>query len=207
MSIHKQCEIWTDSVTSFAVVSAGCLSEKYRNKYKIEKRTALKCKTMRNQNSGTARCCIKGRIRGHNIHWLLLLLLCNRNGNCGWLALRRSVLPRTQKRTHPFFSPSQSVFRQKRWIEQAGFRADRSCCGHIIDLSSAYDTVWRRGLLVKLLKVIPSRKIGDLVNTMLGNKFYRVFLGDASSRTRRLNDGFPQGSVCALPFFNHTWAR
>jgi hypothetical protein len=61
-------------------------------------------------------------------------------------------------------------------IEQAGFRAGRSCCEQVlaltstiesgfqrgskfsaafVDLSAAYDTVWRRGLLLKLSKVIP----------------------------------------------------
>lgn len=60
-------------------------------------------------------------------------------------------------------------------LEQAGFRQNRNCCDQImaltthvengfqqksklgavfLDLSSAYDTVWTRGLLLKMAKIV-----------------------------------------------------
>lgn len=44
--------------------------------------------------------------------------------------------------------------------------------------------------------------MGRLVNAMLTNRIFRVFINDKSSRPRKLNDGFAQGSVCAPPYFN-----
>lgn len=61
-------------------------------------------------------------------------------------------------------------------VEQAGFRHNRSCCDQIlalttfieaafqerlkpsavfVDLSAAYDTLWREEMIYKLLKTIP----------------------------------------------------
>jgi hypothetical protein len=37
---------------------------------------------------------------------------------------------------------------------------------------------------------------------MLSNRCFEVFLGDQSSRWRRLNNGLPQGSVLAPKLFN-----
>uniref|UniRef100_A0A2S2Q0Y4 RNA-directed DNA polymerase from mobile element jockey n=1 Tax=Sipha flava TaxID=143950 RepID=A0A2S2Q0Y4_9HEMI len=71
-------------------------------------------------------------------------------------------------------------------IEQAGFQTNRSCAEQVlalttliekgfqnnlktnvafIDLTAAYDTVWRHGLLYKLANVIPCKKILTLIDT------------------------------------------
>lgn len=54
----------------------------------------------------------------------------------------------------------------------------------------------------KFLNVIPSKIIGCLVNAMLSNRTFRVFLNNKSSRPRKLNNGVAQGSVCAPAYFN-----
>jgi len=75
-------------------------------------------------------------------------------------------------------------------IEQAGFRPNRSCCGQVLsittrierdyedqmkaaiafmDLTAAYDTVWRDGLITKLLKIIPCLTLCKIINEMLSN--------------------------------------
>lgn len=108
-------------------------------------------------------------------------------------------------------------------IEQAGFRSGRSCCDQVlaltthieygfehhkksiatfIDLSSAYDTVWRHGMILKFLRFVDSAMLANLLNTMLSNRFVEVHLNGQRTRKYRLNDGLPQGSVLAPLLFN-----
>ncbi|KAI8434197.1 hypothetical protein MSG28_012309 [Choristoneura fumiferana] len=108
-------------------------------------------------------------------------------------------------------------------LEQAGFRGGRSCTDQVlaltthieagfqrqlkstavfVDLTAAYDTVWKQGLLFKIIKTIPSREIADIIMSMLSEREFEVYLGKAKSRKRKLNNGLPQGSVLAPTLFN-----
>lgn len=87
--------------------------------------------------------------------------------------------------------------------EQAGFRENRSCCDQVmaltthielgfekrkktamvfIDLTSAYDTVWRHGLLYKLIKAIPCNSFISLVNEMLSKREFVVYINNEHSK-------------------------
>jgi hypothetical protein len=108
-------------------------------------------------------------------------------------------------------------------INQAGFRQHHSCTEQVmaltthietgfqhqlktgavfIGLTAAYDTVWREGLMIKFLEAVLYLKLFKLLNNMLSNRYFQVFLGDQSSIWRRLNNGLPQGSVLAPILFN-----
>lgn len=89
-------------------------------------------------------------------------------------------------------------------IEQAGFRKNRNYCDqalalatHIengfqrqqnsgavfIDLSSAYDTVWKRGLILKLAKILKCKTTVRLIDNILSNRKFRVNLLAAKKAT------------------------
>jgi len=71
-----------------------------------------------------------------------------------------------------------------------------------IDLMSAYNIVWRKGLLSKLLDMIPCKTLQKLLNNMLSNKFLTAYIGEEKSKTKKLNNGLPQVSVLAPLLFN-----
>ena len=83
--------------------------------------------------------------------------------------------------------------------EQAGFRRDRSTVDQItlltqyiedsfqhnekagvvfLDLTAAYDTVWHRGLHLKLLRTILDRHMVGFIMEMLSNRSFVVHTGN-----------------------------
>lgn len=106
---------------------------------------------------------------------------------------------------------------------QAGFRPKRSCAeqvltltNHIeagfqlkmktgvvfIDLTAAYDTVWKMGLLYKLIKAVRCLRIVDMIANMLSDRLFQIMLNDQCSRFKKLNNGLAQGSVLSCLLFN-----
>lgn len=71
-----------------------------------------------------------------------------------------------------------------------------------LDLSSLYDTVWKRGLMLKLSKIIRCKSIFLLIECLLFNRKYNVFLNGVASRYKYLQNGLPQGSVLSPIVFN-----
>lgn len=52
------------------------------------------------------------------------------------------------------------------------------------------------------MKVIPCSRICNLICSMLSDRLFNVHLNDKYSKTRKLNNGLPQGSVLAPTLFN-----
>lgn len=108
-------------------------------------------------------------------------------------------------------------------IEQAGFMPGRSCCEQVlslttfiengfqkkqktaaafIDLSCAYDTVWKEGLLIKLYTLVPCKAFLQLMNELLSDRLFQVIVNGKKSKFRSLQNGLPQGSVLSPLMFN-----
>lgn len=96
-------------------------------------------------------------------------------------------------------------------IEQAGFRKNRACCDQVLALTtyiengykeksgavflnlySAYDTVWKRGLMLKLSKIIRCKSTLRLIESLLSNRKYNIFLNGVASRHKYLQNSLPR---------------
>lgn len=108
-------------------------------------------------------------------------------------------------------------------MDQAGFRSGRNCCEQVLDLttyvengfqnkmksgavfldlSAAYDTVWNRGLLLKLAKNLRCKATLRLLEQILSDRSFKVNLNGEVSRKRILQNGLPQESVLSPTLFN-----
>ena len=56
--------------------------------------------------------------------------------------------------------------------------------------------------MLKLAKLIPSRKILKILSAMTGPRQFHVVIGGENSRVRKIKNGVPQGSVIAPTLFN-----
>jgi hypothetical protein len=85
---------------------------------------------------------------------------------------------------------------------ESGFQKRLKTGVVFVDLTAAYDTVWKDGLIHKLYNVIHCGKMVSLLEDMLSNRQFRVFVEEKSSKFRFLNNGLPQGSVLSPILFN-----
>ena len=83
------------------------------------------------------------------------------------------------------------------------FEAKKKAGAVFIDLTTAYDTVWHRGLTCKLLGFLPDKHMVRMIMELVGNRSFTLFTDySKQSRLRRLKNGVPQGSVLVPLLFN-----
>lgn len=70
------------------------------------------------------------------------------------------VLPKQQAGFRPRKSCCEQVKAHTTFIE-SGFQKKTKTAGVFIDLTAAYDTVWRKGLMLKFCKIIPCSKLNS----------------------------------------------
>jgi len=80
---------------------------------------------------------------------------------------------------------------------EAEFQKKLKTSAVFIDLSAAYDTVWKEGMIYNLLRIIPCKLTARLIDSMLNDRVFQVVMGSDISSSRKLKNSLPQGTVLA----------
>ena len=83
------------------------------------------------------------------------------------------------------------------------FEAKKKAGAVFVDLTAAYETVWHRGLICKLLRLLPDKHMVRMIMELVRNRSFTLNIGDSKqSRLRRLKNGVSKGLVLAPLLFN-----
>jgi hypothetical protein len=70
------------------------------------------------------------------------------------------------------------------------------------DIAGAFDKVWHRGLIYKMIKIRTPYYIVKIVENFLSGRTFKVKIGNARSIERPITIGVPQGAVLSPTLFN-----
>ena len=106
----------------------------------------------------------------------------------------------------------QSAFRKNRNTEdqlihltqsiENAFQKKEKVVATFIDLSKAFDRVWKKGLLLKLQNTGITGKMFDWISDFLRQRTARVKLQNKLSHVVKIREGVPQGGVISPTLFN-----
>ena len=127
--------------------------------------------------------------------------------------LERLIYARVERLIDPLLPKEQAGFRcGNSTVDQVvlltqniedSFEAKKKAGAVFVDLTAAYDTVWHRGLICKLMTLLPDKHMVKMIMELVRNQSFTLVTGDSKqSRLRRLKNGVPQGSVLATLLFN-----
>ena len=88
-------------------------------------------------------------------------------------------LPREQAGFRPGRSIVEQVVKLTEDIETA-FENRKKCGAVFVDLSAAYDTVWHRGLTLKMLQLIPNKHMVRFIRELITNRSFKLYVGKDS---------------------------
>ena len=112
-----------------------------------------------------------------------------------------SVLPKEQAA----FIPKRCTFDQVALLTEdieISFNKKQKAGLVLIDVSTAYDTIWHCGLTLKLLRTITNNKMVTVILSLISQRRFQVHICNKKSRCCILRNGVPLGSVLAPALFN-----
>ena len=82
-----------------------------------------------------------------------------------------------------------------------GFQQGKHTSAVFIDLQQAYDRVWRKGLLMKMMNMGIHGKMLQWIHAFLSNRTIQTTIDGATSSHLTLEEGLPQGSALSCTLF------
>jgi len=123
-----------------------------------------------------------------------MFVVCSEMASIRLYHLSVTVPEPVHKWIRPGRSTCEQVLALSTFIEN-GFQQNLKTGAVFMDLTAAYDTVWQAGLLVKLVRSLPTW-VAHTVEFLLKNRMFRVHIGDRVSRWRIQNNGLPCTGIC-----------
>ena len=111
------------------------------------------------------------------------------------------VVPETQFGFRPRHSTTHQALRVVEHVTER-FNHKEATGAVFLDISKAFDSVWHRGLLHKMLEAGISLSMVQLIRSFLIGRSFRVKLRSCRSTGRRIEAGVPQGSVLSPLLWN-----
>ena len=113
--------------------------------------------------------------------------------------------------TNNLITKEQTAFRKNRNTEdqlihlaqsvENAFQEKKKVIATFIDLSKAFDKVWKDGLLLKLLSAGIAGRMFSWIKSLLSHRTARVKLDGNLSHTVKIREGVPQGGVISPTLF------
>ena len=113
--------------------------------------------------------------------------------------------------TNNLITKEQTAFRKNRNTEdqliylaqsiENAFQEKKKVVATFIDLSKAFDKVWKKGLLLKLLTSGIAGRMFNWIKSFLWHRTARVKLNGSLSHTVKIREGVPQGGVISPTLF------
>jgi ribonuclease HI len=114
--------------------------------------------------------------------------------NCSLISERQAGFRRD-------FNTTEQIVRLTQHIKD-GFQAKQSTIAAFVDFKSAFDRVWRKMLLKKLLHMKISGHLFKWISDFLSQRFININFGSSRSGFGQTRQGLPQGSVLSPVLFN-----
>ena len=111
-----------------------------------------------------------------------------------------NIITNTQSGYRKYRNTEDQLAYLSQSIENA-FQQKQKVLAVFVDLSSAFDEVWKRGLLYKLLKLGVKNRMYKWIKSFLLHRTARVKLNNVFSRKIVLKEGVPQGGVLSPTLF------